>query len=241
MNVAGISFIQPADLVNDAYDLPTELANAVQVLRSQGVQVQLLIGGEYSKGWSDLQANPEKAATKANMLMRKYGVGIQVDNEAGGDVEGTVRFIELVYASKPEVCHLSMDVAGTPTAFQRAVFSGVMDKLQFVNMMVSAPQYDQGNSVNFGMQYGIPPEKMTVAYYAGNWVNNCNSMGSSDSFQNLGYGKTLVDKYGLKGLSVWAVGGASYANCPTGTAGPQGFAETMAALGAHTESTQVQV
>lgn len=44
MNVAGISFIQPADLVNDSYDLPPEVGNAVQVLRKQGVEVQLLVG-----------------------------------------------------------------------------------------------------------------------------------------------------------------------------------------------------
>jgi hypothetical protein len=241
MNVAGISFIQPADLMNDAYDLPAEVANAVNVLRSQGVQVQLLVGGQVSKGWSDLQANPQKAATNAIKLMEKYGCGIQVDNEAGGDADATIQFIKLCDAGKPQHTHLSMDVGGTPSGFQRAVFNGAMDQLQFVNMMVSAPQYDQENSVNFGIQYGIPPEKLTVAYYAGTWVDNCNSMGSADSYQNLGYGKTLVDKHGLKGLSIWAVGGASYANCPTGTDGPQGFAETMQALGAHIEPTQVQV
>jgi len=241
MNVAGISFIQPADLVNDAYDLPEKVGNAVQILRSQGVQVQLLVGGQVSHGWSNLQANPQQAANNAIKLMKKYDCGIQVDNEAGGDSDGTIKFIKLCYAGKPDSTHLSMDVGGTPDGFQQAVFNGAMDQLQFVNMMVSAPQYDQGNSVKFGLQYGIPAEKLTVAYYAGTWVDNCNSIGSSDSYQNLGYGKTLVDKYGLKGLTVWAVGGASYANCPLSTDGPQGFAETMVALGAHVQTTQVQV
>lgn len=47
--------------------------------------MQLLVGGEVSQGWSDLQANPEKAAAKAVSLMTKYQCGIEVDDEAGGD------------------------------------------------------------------------------------------------------------------------------------------------------------
>jgi hypothetical protein len=241
MNVAGISFIQPEDLVNDSYDLPQEVGTAVQVLRGQGVEVQLLVGGQISRGWSDLQANPGQAASNAIRLMHKYSCGIQVDNEAGGDSAGTIEFIKLCHEGKPGGVFLSMDVGGTPSGFQQAVFNGAMDYLQFVNMMVSAPQYDQANSVNFGHEYGIPYEKLTVAYYAGTWVDNCNSMGSADKFENLGYGKTLVDKFGLKGLSIWAVGGASYANCPTGEEGPQGFAETMQALGAHVNGSRILV
>merc|ERR1719230_283105 len=195
MNVAGISFIQPADLVNAAYDLPAKVGNAVKILRSQGVQVQLLVGGQVSRGWGDLQANPQQAATNAIKLMKKYDCGIQVDNEAGGDSKGTIDFIKLCYAGKPDTVHLSMDVAGTPSGFQRAVFNGAMEELQFVNMMVSAPQYDQSNSVNFGHQYGIPYEKLTVAYYAGTWVNNCNSMGDASKYENLAYGASLVNKF----------------------------------------------
>ena len=95
MNVAGISFIQPADLMNDAYDLPPQVANAVKILRSQGVQVQLLIGGQVSRGWDELQANPQKASSKAIELMKKYDCGMQIDNEAGGDAKndgGTYHF-----------------------------------------------------------------------------------------------------------------------------------------------------
>ena len=80
-NVAGISFIQPADLMNDAYDLPTQVAAAVATLRSQGVAAQLLVGGEVSKGWSELTANPDKAAAKAVELMKKHDCGIELDCE----------------------------------------------------------------------------------------------------------------------------------------------------------------
>merc|ERR1711862_255038 len=93
--------------------------------------------------------------------------------------------------------------------------------------MVSNPGYDQENSVKFGIQYGVPPEKLTVAYYAGNWVNNCHSMGSG--IGTLGRGVDLTKKYGLKGLSIWAVGGMSYYGCPTDDA--PGFSQTMQALG----------
>lgn len=250
MNVAGISFIQPSDLMNDAYDLPAEVGNAVNILRGQGVQVQLLVGGQISSGWNALQGNPQKASSNAIKLMKKYDCGIQVDNESGGDSAGTIEFIKLCYEGKPATVNLSMDVGGTPSGDQRTVIAGAIDYLQFVNMMVSSPQYDQQNSVNFGHQFGIPYEKITVAYYAGTWVDNCNHMGEPGNCpamggpdcQTLGYGNSLVHKMGLKGLSIWAVGGASYANCPAGKDGPQGFAETMVALGAHTlDESEVQV
>merc|ERR1719165_11 len=67
---------------------------------------------------------------------------------------------------------------------------------------------------------------MTVAYYAGTWVDNCNSIGSGAG--SLGAGLDLYNKYGLKGLSIWAVGGASYSNCKTTDA--PGFAQTLAKL-----------
>merc|ERR1719345_52829 len=95
--------------------------------------------------------------------------------------------------------------------------------------MVSNPGYDQDNSVKFGNQYGVPFEKLTVAYYAGTWVNNCNTMDSGVG--GTGAGKKLFDKYHLKGLSIWAVGGMSYTNCKTDDA--PGFSEAMVKLGAH--------
>merc|ERR1719215_947665 len=95
--------------------------------------------------------------------------------------------------------------------------------------MVSNPGYDQENSVKFGNEFGVPYEKMTVAYYAGTWVNNCNQMDSG--IGGTGAGKKLFDKYGLKGLSIWAVGGMSYHNC--GTEDAPGFSQAVQALGAH--------
>lgn len=234
MNVAGISFIQPADLMNDAYDLPPQVANAVKILRSQDVQVQLLIGGQVSRGWGDLESNPQKAAAKAIELMKKHDCGMQIDNEAGGDANGVIEFIKLCHAGKPDSVHISMDVNGTPHGDQRAVIAGAIDYLQFVNMMVSAPAYDQATSVHFGHLYGIPYEKITVAYYAGNWVKNCFEIGSPGDVSTLAYGASLFKKDGLKGLSVWAVGGQSYAGCPEDASGAPGFAQTMTALGAHT-------
>jgi len=229
MNVAGISFIQPSDLMNDAYDLPGEVANAVQVLRKQGVAVQLLVGGQISSGWGQLQGNPEKAAANAIALMKKYDCGIEVDNEGGGDSSGLVKFIQLCAAGKPQGTYMSMDVAGTPSGPQRKVIQGAIDSLAWVNMMVSNPGYDQDNSVKFGNQYGVPFEKLTVAYYAGTWVNNCNTMDSGVG--GTGAGKKLFDKYHLKGLSIWAVGGMSYTNCPTDDA--PGFSQAVQALGVH--------
>jgi len=225
-NVAGISFIQPADLMNDSYDLPTQVGNAVRMLRKQGIAVQLLVGGEISQGWGDLSANPEKAAANALVLMKKYDCGIEVDCEGGGDAAGIIKFIQLCAKSKPDSTYMSMDVAGTPKGTQRTVIAGAIDQLDWVNLMVSAPAYDQGNSVHFGHQYGIPYDKMTVAYYAGTWVDNCNTVGSGSG--TLGAGLALFDEYALKGLSIWAVGGMSYVNC--GTKDAPGFAETLRRL-----------
>jgi len=229
LNVAGISFIQPSDLMNDAYDLPEKVGNAVQHLRKQGVAVQLLVGGEVSSGWNSLQASPDKAAANAINLMKKYGCGIEVDDEAGGDTAGLIKFIQLVHTGRPNGTHVSMDVAGTPSGPQRAVIKGAIDSLDWVNMMVSNPGYDQDNSVKFGNEYGIPYDKMTVAYYAGAWVDNCNKMDSGVGGTMAGL--ALFKKYGLKGLSIWAVGGMSYHNCKTDDA--PGFSQASTALGAH--------
>jgi hypothetical protein len=68
---------------------------------------------------------------------------------------------------------------------------------------VSAPAYDQSNSINFAHLDGLPYNKITVAYYAGTWVNNCNVIGSGAG--TVGAGLALHQKYGLKGLSIWAV------------------------------------
>lgn len=116
--------------------------------------------------------------------------------------------------------------AGTPSGTQRGVISGAIDSLDWVNLMVSAPSYDQGNSVHFGHQYGIPYNKMTVAYYAGTWVNNCNAVGSGSG--SLGAGLGLYQEYALKGLSIWAVGGMSYSNC--GSKDAPGFSEALKRL-----------
>lgn len=96
-NVAGISFIQPSDLMNTSYDLPPQVATAVKSLRSQGVTVQILVGGEISTGWPQLQKNPTQAANKAIEIMKKYDCGIEIDNEAGGDSSGTISFIKQVF------------------------------------------------------------------------------------------------------------------------------------------------
>ena len=162
-NVAGISFIQPADLMNQSYELPSEVAAAVTSLRKQGVAVQLLVGGEISKGWSELSTNPEQAAAKAIALMKKYDCGIEVDCEGGGaSISGLVKFIQLCYAGKPSGVHLSMDVAGTPKGVQKGVIAGAIQWLDWVNSMVSAPAYDQGNSVHYSHADGVPYDKITV-------------------------------------------------------------------------------
>jgi hypothetical protein len=64
-NVAGVSFLQPSELMDANYDLPAKVGWVVQTLRKQGVAVQLLVGGEISRGWSELTANPKQAAKKA--------------------------------------------------------------------------------------------------------------------------------------------------------------------------------
>jgi len=173
-------------------------------------------------------AERQPAATNAIALMKKYDCGIEVDNEAGGDTAGLIKFIQLCYTGRPSGTHMSMDVAGTPSGTQRAVIKGAIDSLDWVNLMVSNPGYDQENSVKFGHQYGVPYEKLTVAYYAGTWVDNCNKMDSGVGGTKAGL--ALFKKYGLKGLSIWAVGGMSYHNCKTDDA--PGFSEAVAALGA---------
>jgi len=225
-NCAGISFIQPADLMNTSYDLPSQVANAVRLLRQQGVAVQLLLGGELSRGWGQLEANPEQAAAKAVALMTRHDCGIEIDNEAGGDATGLIKFIELCDAGKPSGVHLSMDVAGTPNGIQKAVIASAIDRLDWVNLMVSAPAYDQGLSVGYGHTDGVPYNKLMVAYYAGTWVDNCNSIGSGSG--SIGAGIKLFDQYGLKGLSIWAVGGASYSGCSTTDA--KGFSAALTRL-----------
>jgi hypothetical protein len=230
-NVAGVSFIQPSDLMNAKYDLPAKVGSAILSMRKQGVAVQLLVGGELSAGWSNLASNPETAAANAIALMHKYGCGIEVDDEAGGSGSGLVKFVQLCHAGKPDGAYISMDVGGTPNGIQKAIIAGAIDSLDWVNLMVSQPSYDQGNSVTFGHADGIPYNKMLVAYYAGTWVDNCNTIGSGPG--SIGAGLKLFHKYGLKGLSIWAVmKGGSYNNCKTADA--PGFAAALAALRAPT-------
>jgi len=169
--------------------------------------------------------------------MKKYDVGIQIDSENGGGADNIIEFIKLCYKGKPDGVYISMDVNGTPHSDQRAVIAGAIDYLQFVNMMVSSPAYDQANSVHFGHQFGVPYEKLTVAYYAAFQTGNCDQLGAEGDVSTLGYGVSLKERLGLKGLSVWAVGGQSYAGChggDSGSSGDPGFAQTMTALGAHT-------
>eukprot|EP00966_Prymnesium_polylepis_P130880 3026973-Prymnesium_polylepis.1 len=65
------------------YDLPTQVGDAVKTLRRQGVAVQLLVGGEVSRGWSALEANPKQAAAKAIELMKK--VFLRLDSNMDPD------------------------------------------------------------------------------------------------------------------------------------------------------------
>ena len=95
-NVAGISFIQPSDLLNSTYDLPYQVGSAIKSLTSQGITVQILIGGEISTGWPDLANNPTKAANKAIEIMTKYNCGMEIDNENGSNPDGTISFIKQV-------------------------------------------------------------------------------------------------------------------------------------------------
>ena len=47
-NVAGVSFIQPSDLMNKTFDLSPEVTAVVASLRKQGVTVQLVRTGLFS-------------------------------------------------------------------------------------------------------------------------------------------------------------------------------------------------
>ena len=230
-NVVGMSFIQPADLMNATYDLPPKVGAAVKQIRKQGVVVQLLVGGEISKGWSELYANPQQAAKKAIEIMKKYDCGIEIDDEAGGDAKALVTFLKLCAAGKPAGTHLSIDVSGTPGGVQVETVKGALDVLDWINLMVSTPIYDQGNSVGYAHDAGFPYDKIIVAYFAGTWVKNCDTIGSATNVGDTAAGLKLVSAHNLKGLSIWAVGGASYGGC--GTTSAPGFAQAMKALGAH--------
>ena len=233
-NVAGLSFIQPSDLMNSSYDLPLNLSNTVRSLRKQGILVQLLIGGELSSGWSALEANPTPAANKAVELMIKHDIGIEIDNEDGGDSSGVIKFIELVYSQTNSTekgsHHISMDVSGTPTSYQCDVIHACMDKIDWVNLMVSNPAYNQADSIGFAHDDGVPYDKMLVAYYAGNYVMNCETIGTASNYGDTAAGIELVKQYRIRGLSIWAIGGPSYYGCSNDDA--PGFVEAMKALGA---------
>jgi len=230
-NVAGISFIQPSDLMNPYYDLPTPVAATVNSLRKQGVTVQLLVGGEISTGWSQLKSYPNVAAKNAISLMTKYDCGLEIDDEEGGNTAGLIQFIQSVAGGKPASVHLSIDVAGTPTRDQITVTIATLTLLDWVNLMVSNPSYDQSNSMNFAKADGIPFEKMLLAYYAGTWVNNCQAVGSTANPGDTARGIQLVQENNLKGLSIWAVGGASYGGC--GTSDAPGFSQAKQLLHAN--------
>ena len=123
-----------------------------------------------------------------------------------------------------------MDVNGTPTGFQVSTYKAAADDIEWVNLMVSNPSYNQENSMKFANNDGIPYAKQTVAYYAGTWVNNCNTVGSASNYGDTADGIALVNQYKARGLSIWAVGGASYGGCSTTDA--PGFSEAMKDLGA---------
>jgi len=227
-NVAGISFIQPSDLMNPGYDLPAPVAAAVTTLRKQGVIVQLLVGGEISTGWSQLKGNPNAAATKALYLMKKYDCGLEIDDEEGGGSDGLIKFIQILAQQKSSSVFISMDMNGTPSRDQVTVANATLDILSWIHLMVSNPGYDQENSMNFAKADGIPLGKMVLAYYAGTWVNNCNSVGTTSNVGDTARGIQLVQQNNLKGLSIWAIGGASYGGCSTTDA--PGFAQAKKIL-----------
>jgi hypothetical protein len=160
--------------------------------------------------------------------MNRYDCGIEVDDEAGGNASGLVEFVQLCALGKPNGTYISIDVAGTPGGVQRTCLEQAIDSLDWVNLMVSAPAYDQTNSVNFAHVLAkVPYNKITVAYYAGTWVDNCNTIGSGPG--TLGAGLQLFHKFRLKGLSIWAVmKGGSYNGC--GNTSAAGFAATLDAL-----------
>jgi len=227
-NAAGISFIQPADLMNDTYDLPGQVADAVNSLRRQGVTVQLLLGGEVAYGWSDLKSNPSTAAGKAIQIMKQYDCGLEIDDEEGGNTAGLINFINSVASQKPSGVHITMDVAGTPTQDQVTTARATLNQLSWIHLMVSNPSYDQANSMNFAKADGFPLNKVVLAYYAGTWVNNCNSVGTAGDVGDTARGIQLYQQNGLKGLSIWAVGGASYGGCSTTDA--PGFSQALSSL-----------
>ena len=233
-NVAGLSFIQPSDLMNVSYQLPVNLSNTISSLRAQDIVVQLLIGGQISRGWAALQANPTQAATKAIELMIQHDIGIEIDNEEGGDSSGIIKFIELIYEEintrGEDSHHISMDINGTPTSEQVAVINACMKKIDWVNLMVSDPGYNQAYSVEYAYDAGVPVEKMIIGYYAGNDdVSNCNTIGQVTNYGDTAAGLELVERYNTRGLSIWAIGGASYYGCSNDNA--PGFVEAMKALG----------
>jgi len=227
-NVAGISFIQPSDLMNSTYDLPGPVASAVSSLRRQGVTVQLLLGGQIAYGWSQLKSSPSVAAAKAIQLMKKHDCGLEIDDEEGGNTAGLISFINSVAGGKPSGVYISIDVAGTPTHDQVTTALGTISHLSWVHLMVSNPGYDQENSMNFAKADGIPLNKVVLAYYAGTWVNNCNTVGSASNVGDTARGIQLFKQNGLKGLSIWAVGGASYGGCSTTDA--PGFSQAKSQL-----------
>jgi hypothetical protein len=229
MNVAGISFIQPSDLMNVNYDLDPQVATVVNELVSKKIIVQLLIGGETSTGWSDLASNPTTAITTAKKLMEKYKIGMEVDNESGSGAEGVITFIEGLRETANKLgTYLSMDVAGTPTADQTAVIKGAINNLDWVNMMVSVPSYDQQNSITYGIKDGIPKNKLLIAFYGGGYIDNCSTMGDETTIGTLAQGLKLKKDNDILGLSVWAI--CKCGSYKQGGCSGKGFLDTMAKL-----------
>jgi len=206
MNVAGISFIQPSDLMNVNYDLNPQVATVVKELVSKKIIVQLLIGGEKSTGWPDLAKDPDTAISTAKKLMEKYKIGMEVDNESGSGAEGVIKFIAGLRETATKLgTYLSMDVAGTPIPDQQQVIKGAIHNLDWVNMMVSNPTWDQQKSIDQGIKDGIPKNKLLIGFYGGGYIDNCTTMGDEDTNGTLAQGLKLKKDNNILGLSVWAI------------------------------------
>lgn len=224
-NFVSLAFMNPADLPKSQDPVPEAFKKATTDFQAMGKVVFFSIGGAaYSGNWGSGALSVD-SGKKAAALAQKYGVGIEIDYEGGGDNAGILEFIKGFRSECPMgKCLLSMDLYGSPggAPWQKDLVPKALPPVG-----VPGQIYGDGNWLDWANVMVIDGQSLQIATkYWQQWFDakllnaNRTTFGTMGGFASASLGicsgsssaKTQIDfavnylaSYGTYGLTSWAV------------------------------------
>jgi len=242
VNLVNFAFLNPLHHVAAGVVPPGMTQNAVNYFTSKGIRVVFSIGGEaYSSDWNAaLATGAFQLGVSAANIAKRFGVGMEIDYEAGGSESQLITFAQgyrsvIPYESgnnPSTVSILTIDLAagtGYLSDVDVAASKMIGTTLNWAYAMVSSgPWNSLSEATTYWNQHlsgqswmNLPPlaaNSLVVCVYSSSGATNCPTYSGSVLSATVGW----AQQNSVRGIAFWAVGcPAPPSNCANNCPGIQ--------------------